>query len=949
VDHDRHPGKEEEEMKGAPVNDRTGPDFSNLEFVEQLYAQFNRDPDSVSAEWGHFFGKAGNGTERETTPRFGPAFEAASIFHSPLREETARAAPADSRLRDRVNQMVTNYRARGHLIARIDPLETPRECPDELQLAHYAFSQADLDSAILTEEFASGAAVSIREIHRRLLDAYGGSVGVQFIHINNLALREWLQERLEHSTDQAALSAEEQRRILARLTAAEMFEQFIRKKFIGAKSFSLEGSESLVALLDLALEKAGEQDIQEIVIGMAHRGRLNVLANIVGKKPRQIFREFADIAPENHAAHGDVKYHLGHSGEWKTAAGKSIHLSLCFNPSHLEFVNPVVLGRVRAKQDRAGEAGRARGMALLIHGDAAMAGEGILQETLNMASLPGYSVGGTLHIVVNNQIGYTTSPAEARSATYATDVALMLESPVFHVNGEDLEAVARVVRIALDFRREFQRDVFIDLIGYRQFGHNESDEPTFTQPTLYHAIEKRVGVRESFLQRTLKSGSVTREDADEIAAHQRDFLEKEFSQINSGPDGDSVQTKSALWQNYTGGLEQNAVEVDTGVAKERLAQLLETHLPDGFHAHPKIQKGLEIRRAMAAGDRPLDWAAAETLAFGSLAVEAYRIRLSGQDCGRGTFSQRHAILYDFEDGHPYIPLQHLAADQAPVEIFNSPLSEAGVLGFDYGYSLDCPDGLVLWEAQFGDFVNAAQVIVDQFLTSAEEKWNRLSGLVLLLPHGLEGMGPEHSCARLERFLALAARDNIQIIYPTTPAQYFHCLRRQVLRRWRKPLVVMTPKSLLRHPAAVSSLEDCAAGNFRRVLPETRAINSPDRILLCTGKIYYELAAFDSQENKTPIIRLEQLYPFPERELAEALKDFPDGTPAHWVQEEPENMGAWRFLRDRVGEFVFGRFPFYVVSRPESASPATGSARGHKLEQQKIIEQSFHENPQKGKL
>jgi 2-oxoglutarate dehydrogenase E1 component len=944
MDDYRHPGKEEKVTETAG-SAKAAPDASNLAFVEELYADFQRNPDSVSAEWGQYFGKQDNGHARGEAVRFSPSFQPASIFHPAPNHGTEHATPAQYRLRDQVHQLVQNYRARGHLIARIDPFDVPRPCPPELQLAHYSFSQTDLDAPISAEGFSNGSPVTVRELHRKLCDIYCGSVGVQFMHINDLATREWLQLRLEHS-ETPPLSRDEQKRVLTRLTEAVTFEQFIRKKFIGAKSFSLEGSESLIALLDLALEKAGAQDIQEIVIGMAHRGRLNVLANIIGKKPRQIFREFADATLENH---GDVKYHLGHSGDWTTAAGKSIHLSLCFNPSHLEFVNPVVLGRVRAKQDRAGESGRARGMALLIHGDAAMAGEGVVQETLNMESLPGYTVGGTLHIVVNNQIGYTTPPAQARSTTYASDVALMLESPIFHVNGEDLEAVARVVRLALDFRREFQRDVFIDVLGYRRFGHNESDEPSFTQPTLYHAIEKRQGVRERFLDSLLKAKSITPEEAEEISARSREFLDKEFSLLNSPATEESTPLKSPLWQEYTGGPEQSTPEVETSVSKERLAPWLQTNLPEDFHPNPKIQKAIEVRRAMAAGENPLDWSAAEALAFASLATEGYRIRLSGQDCGRGTFSQRHALLCDYEDGHPYIPLQHLSADQAPVEIYNSPLSEAGVLGFDYGYSLDCPDGLILWEAQFGDFVNCAQVLMDQFLTSAEEKWHRLSGLVLLLPHGMEGMGPEHSSARLERFLSLAAKDNIQIVYPTTPAQYFHCLRRQVLRRWRKPLIVMTPKSLLRHPSAVSSLEDCASGGFRRVFPETRPIKAPDRILLCTGKIYYELAAFGAKENNTPIIRIEQLYPFPERELSAALQNYPDGTPVLWVQEEPVNMSAWRFLRDKLGENLLGRFPFSVVSRPESASPATGSARAHKSEQQKLIERAFHEKPPKGKL
>ena len=647
-------------------------------------------------------------------------------------------------------------------------------------------------------------------------------------------------------------------------------------------------------------------------------------------------------------ADGDVKYHLwGHSTDWTTSHGRKVHLSLCFNPSHLEFVDPVAVGRVRAKQDRVEDVQRRRGLCLLIHGDAAFAGEGIIQETLNLSQLEAYKIGGTLHVVVNNQIGFTTSPSEARSSTYCTDVAKLLQIPLFHVNGEDPEAVAQVVRLALDFRQEFQRDVVIDMYCYRRRGHNEGDEPAFTQPELYRAIERRQSVREGYLDKLLELGGITREAADHISDTQRERLEQELSEARS----ESYHQRSDIagfWGFYIGGREREAAEVDTGMKRAQLVELLEkqARVPGDFHPHPKIRRLLELRHEMAVGKKPLDWAAGEALALASVSVQGLRIRLSGQDSERGTFSHRHAVLHDVEDGHTYMPLRNLAADQAPVEIYNSPLSEAGVLGFEYGYSLDCPDGLVMWEAQFGDFCNAAQVVIDQFIVSAEDKWNRLSGIVLLLPHGFEGNGPEHSSARIERFLEMAAKDNIQVVNPTTPAQLFHCLRRQVLRVWRKPLVVMTPKSLLRHPKAISTLDECATGSFQRVIadvvpPGRTAI---ERVLLCSGKIYYELEQkrAELKRDNVAILRLEQLYPLPREALRAALADVPDGTPVFCVQEEPENMGSWRFLRINFGERLFDRFPVGGIHRQSAASPATGSHSSHRLEQEKLLAAAFGE-------
>ncbi len=940
-------------MPTSNGNGANGPEVANLTFVEGLYEDYLRDPSSVSPDWQQYFSQIAKSEFRFPKPRFGPSFRPLSIFNRPAAAPTRRpgrlADPEIAALQDRVYLLTRLYRVRGHRIAQVDPLGLPRPVIPELTPEFFGFTEADMDQPVYSETFQYDGPLTLGKLLERLRNTYCRSIGVQYMHIDDLSVRRWLQRRMETTQNHLPLTREEQLRILTRLTDAVTFEEFIRRKFPGAKTFSLDGSESLIPLLDLAIEKAGEQGIQEIVFGMAHRGRLNVLANIMGKSPRQIFREYADTDWKSTSGRGDVKYHLGHSTDWLTSQGHRIHLSLCFNPSHLEFVNPVAVGRTRAKQDRAGDTGRRRGLTLLIHGDAAFAGEGVVQETLNLSQLTAYAVGGTLHVVVNNRIGFTTGPEQARSSTYATDIGKMLQIPIFHVNGEDPEAVAQVIRLGMDFRFEFKRDVIVNMHGYRRLGHNEGDEPSFTQPVLYRAIAKRKSVREGYLEHLLQLGGVSRQEADTIAAKRRELLEQELSESQVPKPAPAPDQLRGIWVGYRGGPESNAEEVPTGVPREKLAGWLEaqTRLPEGFHPHPKIKKLLHARQEMATGKEPLDWSAAESLAFASLACQGFRIRVTGQDTERGTFSQRHAVLHDYQDGHPFMPLQHLAADQAPVEIFNSPLSEVGILGFEYGYSLDYPDGLVAWEAQFGDFWNAAQPIVDQFIASAEDKWQRLSGLVLLLPHGFEGQGPEHSSARLERFLMLSVEDNLQVVYPTTPAQYFHCLRRQVLRSWRKPLVVMSPKSLLRHPRVICSLEDCTQGAFQRILSDPLEI-APEKVkhvVLCTGKIYYELLEHREQAKREDValIRLEQLYPL-RRDLLEAtLARYAEGTRVFWVQEEPANMGAWIYMHIQFGEKLFGRFPFSGITRPASASPAAGSHRRHKQEQAEIIARAFGEH------
>ena len=914
-------------------------------FIEELYERYRTAPETLPADWRAYFAAVTAAPAAEA-----PAAGAAGGNGAPALPAARRGGAAEERaaahLQNRVSQLVRAYRVRGHMLARLDPLGfEERGYFPELDPAYYGFTEADYDRPVSPGTVAGAGVRTLRDVLERLRNTYCRSIGVQFMHIDDMRARQWLVERMESTENRIRLERAEQLRILTRLTDAVVFEQFIQKKYVGAKSFSLEGAESLIPLLDMAIEKAGRQGIVEIVMAMAHRGRLNVLANILGKHPDEIFREFEDADPHLYLGRGDVKYHLGYSCDWVTQDGHKVHLSLCFNPSHLEFVNPVALGRLRAKQDRYGGGRGKRSMALLIHGDASFAGQGIVQETLNLSELEAYRVGGTLHIIVNNQIGFTTSPDQTRSTPYPSDVARMLQAPIFHVNGEDPEAVAQVIDLAMDFRYEFGRDVVIDMYCYRRRGHNEGDEPSFTQPRLYRAIRSRRPVREAYLEHLLSLGGITREEAEQIAAEREARLEAALREARRKDYTVRQEVRKGIWAGYHGGPRAQADAVDTSVDEQALRRYLErlVQLPEGFRLHPKLERFQAARAEMAAGRRPVDWAAAEALAFASLAAEGYRVRLSGQDSERGTFSQRHAVLHDVEDDTLYVPLAHVAAGQAPVEIFNSPLSEASVLGFEYGYSLDCPDGLILWEAQFGDFANVAQVIIDQFIASGEEKWNRLSGIVLLLPHGFEGQGPEHASARIERFLSLAAEENIQIAQPTTPAQYFHLLRRQVLRRWRKPLILFTPKSLLRHPRVVSPLAELARGAFRPVLGDAGASGKVRRVLLCTGKIYYELDQRREELGRTDvaIVRLEELYPTPEEELLAELARYPEAELV-WVQEEPLNMGCWPYLRYRYGERLDGR-PLSVVARPESASIATGSLSSHRQEQAQLVQAAFEEN------
>ncbi|HEX7005135.1 MAG TPA: 2-oxoglutarate dehydrogenase E1 component [Trueperaceae bacterium] len=919
---------------------------SSLAFVEEMYAAYLDDPASVPEEWRTYFAGAANGQAAGNGFaghfRLQPQFRPSSLFNAGARVLATPGQDDAAALQHRVDKLVRNYRVRGHRIAKINPLGRETIALPELDPAYYGFTDADMQRPVLADNMP--AVHTLGELIEALKVTYTRSIGAQFMHIDNLQVRTWLQARMEQSRNRLDLSRDTQLRILTKLTDAEIFEEFIQKKFVGAKRFSLEGSESLIPLLDMAIEKAGNQGTSEVILAMAHRGRLNVLANIMGKSPRVIFREFEDLDPEMNRGRGDVKYHLGYSGDWLTSEGAKVHLSLCFNPSHLEFVNPVALGRTRAKQDRIGDEEREKALAILIHGDASFIGEGVVQESLNLSELPGYRIGGALHVIVNNQLGFTTGPEQGRSTTYASDIAKMLQSPIFHVNGEDPEAVAQTIELAMDFRREFRRDVVIDMYAYRRHGHNEGDEPAFTQPDMYRKIRERPTVRDGYLKRLLATGEIGSGEADRIVEQRREQLEQELSEARREDYRPHYSAGEGVWEPYRGGKDEDVPEVETGLPRAQVKSILErlSQVPDGFEANSKIVRLLGQRVEMARGERPFDWAAAEAVALGSLAEAGFRVRLTGQDSERGTFSHRHAVLHDVNGNGTYVPLQHLSETQAPVKIYNSPLSETGVLGFEYGYSLDWPDALVVWEAQYGDFNNAAQVIIDQFIASAEDKWGRLSGLVMLLPHGFEGSGPEHSSARLERFLQLCAEDNMQVVYPTTPAQHFHLLRRQALRPYRKPLVVMSPKSLLRHQRSVSTLEELADGAFRHVIPDDSVDQaSARRVLLCSGKIYFELLAEREERGleDVAIVRLEQIYPTPDGRLQEVLAGYRDDVPVVWVQEEPENMGAWRFLRIHWGHTLYGR-PFWGVYRPPSASPATGSASSHRIEQAEIIRAAF---------
>ncbi len=802
---------------------------------------------------------------------------------------------------EKLERVMDSFRRWGYLQADLDPLGhfTP--------LAH-----PELD---LAGEEADAA--------RRI---YCGSIGVEFMHIPDPECRQWIQERME-SEESLPVNCE---RVLDQLVRSDVFEQTIHSRYIGTKRYSLEGNTALIPLLDEILNSASENGAEQAVLAMSHRGRLNVIINIVSRPAAEIFAGFEDVDPRSVLGGGDVKYHIGATGIFTGASGNKVRIHLASNPSHLEAVDPVALGRVRAKQTRIGRDGKAKVLPLLMHGDSAFAGQGITAETLNLANLRGYTVGGTIHVIVNNLIGFTTNPSDAYSSRFSSDMAKRLPIPIFHVNGEDPDAVVRVGRMALEYRYAFGSDVVVDLIGFRRHGHSEVDDPTITQPILYRKIKDRPLLYLSY--------------ADRVGLDPHPFVEKFQAELDAAQKaGKSMAKKPVMrqlpsyWAPYHGGPYNPADEVNTGLPASELQRITDglTSYPADFHIHPKVQKLLEQRREMGYGKRPLDYGMAEALAFGSLALQGTPIRLSGQDSRRGTFNQRHSVLIDIVDEKEYVPLRHLAPNQARVEIYNSELSEAAVMGFEYGFSRDFPEALVMWEAQFGDFANGAQIIIDQFVVAGEDKWTLLSGLVLLLPHGHEGQGPEHSSARIERFLQLCARDNMQVCQPSTAAQYFHVLRRQAMRKWITPLIIFTPKSMLRHPEALSPLADLEAPRFQTVLADETALDAK-RVLICSGKIGHELRMERTKQKRRgpAIVMLEQMYPFPEDEMRATLASYPQATQFVWVQEEPANMGALSFVVPRLKRIVGSKLR--TIKRAANATPATGSAKAHELEQKTLI-------------
>ena len=938
----------------------------SLAYLDDLHAQFADQPDAVDASWHELLDGQANGNPavaQVAAPIVAQA-PAAQLPPQPVPQPTnggstgrpnvpvfsrpgpVTMSPIVTQVVPSVWPLVNAFRTRGHFAAHLDPLGLLESAPiQELDPKTWGFTDKDLDRVIEPTGIHGMPLAPLGDLLAHLKRVYAGSVGTEFMHIASPAKRSWLAERMETRLA-TALPVAVRIRMLQLLINAEQFERFCHTKYPGTKRFSLEGSESTVPMLDLVLTESARLGAIEAVIGMAHRGRLTAIEQIVKRPAREIFGHFEDVEPEKAMGGGDVKYHLGFSTDRVDVNGNAMHLSLSFNPSHLEAVDPVVCGRVRAKQIRHNDVEHRRVMGLLVHGDAAFAGQGLVPETLQLSGLPGYRTGGTVHVIVNNQVGFTASPAEQRSTPYCTDIAKMIECPIWHVNGEDLDALARVVEIACEYRAQFGSDVIIDMYCYRKYGHNENDEPSFTQPLMYEAIKNKPSPIEVYSKLLVEQGIVTPDGVVEMTKARVAELTAELEAAKAAKLRPDPPSMTAMWRGYHGGISEYPEDADTRVPRQLLENIAEsmTELPEGFTAHPKIVRLLEQRAQMGKGERPIDWGMGEMLGYGTLLYQKTNVRLTGQDCARGTFSHRHAIVADIKTGREHLTLNSLHPDQGQCRIYDSPLSEAGVMGFEFGYSLDYPDALVLWEAQFGDFANGAQVIIDQFITSSEDKWKRLSNLTLLLPHGYEGQGPEHSSARLERFLQQCGEHNIQVAQPTTPAQMFHLLRGQVLRPVRKPLIVMTPKSLLRLPAATSTLDELATGQFHRVLHDTTA--EPEqvrRVLMCSGKIYFELVEERARraDPTVAIIRIEKLYPWWAHLVEASIAPYSKLAELFWVQDEPSNMGAGTFVTPRLEALIKDRSIRYeFVGRVESASPATGSHKAHVIEQKQILKSAF---------
>ncbi len=922
----------------------------NIAFLEAIYEQYEQNPDSVDPQW-----RALIEYESQRAPSSGNGSSGPSEFVPPgdWRGKSA-ALPSDVEqvaLQKQVDRLIENYRLIGHLRAQIDPLGRPRRTVTEgLDLQYFGLSEQHLDRQFSAGRLFDRPMVPLREIIGKLQRTYCRRIGVEYWDVHDVEMRSWLREHMERHENEVVPPKSVQLRLLRSLARVDEVDTFLHQKFLGAKRFSIAGAESVIALLETLIEEGGDEGIEEVLFGMAHRGRLSVMMNVMGQSPAQIFERFESGDPWANLGSGDVKYHLGCYRNYVTSEGKPMYLALAFNPSHLEAIGPVIAGRVRASQDKRPEGDETRVLGVTLHGDAAVMGQGVYAETLNLSRLEGYGNRGTVRVVINNQVGFTTDPSDSRSTVYPTAVADMLNAPVFHVNGDDPEAAAYVAKLAVKFRQKFESDVIIDLVCYRKFGHNEGDEPTFTQPHMYQTIKSRLSVRRLYEQRLLERGTVTQADLDALKAELKSEFEVALDKVRSSKNGNghAPSPMHGVWKNFAGGPDANVPDAATKLDAERLDALSEqlTTVPDGFELHPKLKRFVKELGEMTRGESPLSWAACEHLAYGSLLTEGHNVRISGQDAIRGTFTHRHCGWTDVDTGKRHFALQNLTPDQGKFICYNSPLSEFGVLGFEFGYSLASPETLLIWEAQFGDFANGAQVIIDQFLSSSEDKWNRISGLVMFLPHGYEGQGPEHSSARLERFLQLCAEDNMQVCNLTTPGQMFHVLRRQIHRKWRKPLIIMTPKSLLRTRASFTPREELIEGSFQRLIGDDSAKpKAVRRVMLCSGKVYYDLIAErDKLETKNvAVLRVEQLYPFPAQALQNALGRYPKASEVVWVQEEPQNMGGWMFVRPLLEE-VIGDLPLRYVGRDASASPATGSSESHKLEQQMIMQAAYAELP-----
>lgn len=913
----------------------------NVAYIEQMFEAYLDDPTAVSDEWRKVFDALPSDGQVKDTKMSDVREQFRESAKNKLKQSGSGSSASDQK-QVKVLQLINAYRFRGHQHANLDPLGLwKQDAVPDLSLNFHELSKDDLDREFNVGSLAVGSeTMKLKDIHQALESIYCGSIGAEYMHIVSTEEKRWIQQRLEGSLGKANFDKEQQTKILRELISADGLEKYLGSKFPGAKRFSLEGGDSLVPLLKTLISRSGEQGAKEVVIGMAHRGRLNVLVNVLGKKPQDLFDEFAGKHGESKGS-GDVKYHMGFSSDFATPGG-DVHLALAFNPSHLEIVNPVVMGSVRARMDRLGDDVGEKVLPITIHGDSAIAGQGVVQETFNMSQTRAYQVGGSLRIVVNNQVGFTTSKREdARSTQYCTDIAKMVQAPIFHVNADDPEAVVFVTQLALDYRNTFKRDVVIDLVCYRRHGHNEADEPSATQPLMYAKVKKHPVARELYGKRLSESGSVSEDDAKQWIQDYRDALDKGEVVVE---EHRPMRAHSVDWTPYVGN--DWDVEYDYKVSADKLKELSAniSQYPEEHKLNSRVAKVYQERQKMAKGDKALDWGFAESLAYATLVDQDVHIRLTGQDSGRGTFFHRHAVLHDQEDASVYMPINNIRDDQGQIEIYDSVLSEAAVLAFEYGYATAEPQSLIMWEAQFGDFSNGAQVVIDQFLSSGEQKWGRLCGLTLLLPHGYEGQGPEHSSARLERFLQLSADHNWSVCVPTTPAQVFHMIRRQQLRPVRRPLIVMTPKSLLRHPLATSAMSELENTGFQNAIGEIDSLDPKKvkRVVLCSGKVYYDLLKErrEREQDDVAIIRIEQLYPFPAEEVADIMKDYQHVKDFVWCQEEPQNQGAWYNSQHHFWAAIPSGAQLTYRGRDASAAPAVGYLSEHNKQQQKLVDEAL---------